>query len=94
MFANKQEIENSELERYIEALAERAIRLRLDTAVDFLLESHIPAIGLLHNFGHFAQPLISPLFGADRVALVQALLSDKKNIEKLQNLIQAKRKSS
>lgn len=81
---------DEELDRWIDGLAQRVVSLRMESAVEFFLESHLPATTLLHNIGLFAQPLVTPFFGAERLESMQKLLSDRAQVEKLQQAIRTK----
>ena len=59
----------------------------LELPAKLMLESHLPVIGLMENMTHLSAPLLTPLFGVERLERFSKLLSDRSNIERLAALL-------
>jgi hypothetical protein len=65
----------------LEALAAKAIRLRLEAPLAFFLEAHLPISTLIHQAGVLFEPMMTPLFGAERTGKAMEFFSRRENIE-------------
>ena len=74
----------------IERIAARIRELGLEVPATIFLELHLPVASLLHTSVLFAQPMVTPLFGFERVQGLVELFSDRKNIEQLIERLTAK----
>ena len=74
---------DSELEKSIDNLAARCVELRLDSALEFLIESHLPISTFAHTAHLFLEPMSRPFLGADRNNLIREFLSSRDNLELL-----------
>ncbi len=83
---SKGEIENEQL---LQAAARFLIRNRIQVPARILLEIHLPLTTVLHTAGLLFQPLLTPLIGVERTAVLSRLLADRKHAEKLIKLLEA-----
>ncbi len=72
----------------LERIAQRIVRLHLETPCVFFLELHLPVVSLLQTASVVAAPLMTPLFQAERIHTLQSILSSRRNIETLISLIE------
>ena len=66
----------------LDRAADKVAALHLESPVVFFLEIHKPLARLAYHLGIFCEPLLAPLFGPDRYAVLHALLSAPENIDK------------
>ena len=67
----------------IDRLAGKIVELRLETPALLFLEMHLPVLGLAHASTLFAQPLLSPFFGVERVENLSRIFSERRSVETL-----------
>lgn len=72
----------------VQRLAKKIISLRLQVPATFFLEMHVPITTIAHSATLVLEPLTTPLFGAERIEDLKIVLSERKNIERLIDLIQ------
>ncbi|MFN8390013.1 MAG: hypothetical protein U0136_06960 [Bdellovibrionota bacterium] len=72
----------------IHRLAEGIVVRRLELPATLFLEMHLPVTTLIHASTLLLEPLVSPLFGAERVHTFSQLLAERKNVERLIREIQ------
>lgn len=77
-------------ETTIAHIAERIIALKLELPALLFLQLHLPLTTLAHTACLFCAPVASPLFGFERVKAVEELLSERKNVERLIELLEKK----
>lgn len=58
-------------------------RRRLELPARIFLEMHLPLLTVVHTAAIFFQPLLSPVFGAERVERLATVLSDRKEVERI-----------
>jgi len=71
-------------------IAEKIIKMRLQVPALFFLEIHKPLTTLAHTGSLFLQPLLSPVFGAERIESLNNVLAERKNIDNLIRLIESR----
>lgn len=72
-----------EFDDALDRLARKVVNRRLEAAVQFFLEAHLPFVTIFHTAGLLFEPIATPLFGAERVHSLNRLFSDRKNVEEL-----------
>ena len=75
--------DSSTKEALISRTAERVTDLRLEAAVCFLLEAHLPLVSLLHTAGLFLEPFAAPFLPRRHVDVLKAVFSDRQSVEEL-----------
>ena len=83
---------NIVLETTLAQIADRIIALKLELPALLFLQLHLPLTTLAHTACLLCAPIASPLFGFERIKAVEELLSDRKNIERLIELIEKQNK--
>ena len=78
----------NEQDALLEKCAKRIVELRLETPALFFLEAHKPLTTLFHTGTLMLAPIASPLFGAERIHSLQTFLAERKNVERLIELIE------
>ena len=78
------------VDELIEWAAEQITTRRLELPATLFLELHLPVAGLLHSFVLAGQPVLSPLFGIERLERLALLLADRKTLRQLIDRIQSK----
>jgi hypothetical protein len=76
------ESENA-LDKSIESIADYVVQHKIEAAVLFFLEAHIPMTSVLHSVSLLLQPIMTPLFGAEKIGITNALLSDRNSVQSL-----------
>ena len=76
-------ISQLQLERFIDQLAEQVVRRKLETPALMFLEMHLPITSIAHTSTLFFQPLLGPVFGAERFHTLSQFLSERKNVDAL-----------
>ena len=74
---------DQEIESYAKFIKSKGLEL----PAKLMLESHLPVAGLMENMTHFSLPLLTPLFGAERMDRLTRLLRDRGSIQKLVSLL-------
>ena len=67
----------------LEQLAQGIVARKLEVPACIFLEMHLPLTALLHTSTLLFQPLLSPLFGAERLTMLSRILAERKNVERL-----------
>ncbi len=67
----------------IDAIAEYVVSRKVESAVVFFLEAHLPMASVMHSVSLLLQPVMTPLFGAEKIAVSNALLSDRRLVQQL-----------
>lgn len=80
----------AEVEALIEWAAQKITERKLELPATLFLEMHLPVAGLLHSAVLLGQPMLSPLFGVERIDRLAALVSDRQSLRRLLERIQAK----
>jgi hypothetical protein len=73
----------------LKPLAERIVKARLDVPAVFFLELQKPVSELLHAGLMLSEPVTVPLFGIERIRHLEALFSNRTNIEYLIQMIES-----
>ena len=76
-------------EKFANAIAER----RLEVPALLFLELHRPFLTIAHTSALFAQPFLTPFFGAEKIEGLLEFLNDRRNIEHLIAKIQQRSSS-
>ena len=75
----EQEIRNPTLDQ----IAGMLIRRQLALPAKIFLEMHLPLTALAHTSTLLFQPLLTPLFGLEKIEKFSALLANRQNVEYL-----------
>ena len=82
-----------QLEAKLNHYAQKITNSGLAVPAAFFLELHLPLGNLLHTGTLMLEPITTPLFGAERISYLRELLADRKNIERLLELLEEKSKT-
>ena len=80
--------DDERVEQALQSAAKRVVDLGFEAPVCFFLQAHLPFTTIAHTVGLLFQPIATPLFGTERVELMQLILSERKNVERLEELIE------
>ena len=83
--------EGAEADALTERIAQKLRNARLEVPALFFLEAHLPFVTFAHTLGLLLEPMALPLFGAERIAVLRTLLSDRANVELLIRKLEADR---
>lgn len=78
----------SDLERYLDRAARKVVTLGLEAPVRFFLEAHLPFTTIFHTLGLACTPIATPLFGTERIGMLNSFLSERRNVEALMQRIE------
>ena len=67
----------------IDTLAQKIVERRLEVPALLFLEMHLPLVTIAHTGSLLFSPLLTPVFGAERVHNLSELLAERQNIEAL-----------
>lgn len=71
------------VESYLRMLAQKVCNLGLAVPVVFLLEAHKPLTSILHASTLMLEPMLTPIFGLQRIQPLERILADRENIDLL-----------
>lgn len=72
-----------------QCLAEKIVAQRLELPALLALEMHLPMTSIFHTTSLFFEPMLAPLFGAERFRQLSRLLSERENVRELMERIRA-----
>ena len=73
----------------LEQFARHVVERRLEAPLLFILEAHLPLQTVLYHGGLLIAPLLKPLLGAELVAQVETVLSERRHLERVIDRIEA-----
>lgn len=84
------EVSSEDFEAWLDRTAERVVALKLESLVEFAVESHLPTSTLLLNMGIVLQPLLLSVASPHSLAKFHQLLADRANLERFLTLVREK----
>ncbi|MCB0323892.1 MAG: hypothetical protein KDD69_09975 [Bdellovibrionales bacterium] len=79
---------DSAVEAMLVDAAARIRALRVEAAVLFLIEAHLPLRTLLHTVTLVLEPALGPIVGVSRIELLLKLLSTREHLERFAELLE------
>ena len=87
------EVSAEDFEAWLDRTAERVVALKLESLVEFAVESHVPTSTLLLNMGIVLQPFLLSVASPNSLARFHQLLADRANLERFLTLVRQKTES-
>ena len=82
-----------DLNKSIDTFAKRCVAMKVDSAVEFFIEAHLPLTTVAHTAHIFFEPITRPFLGVDRTAFLRELLSSPESLNELSSRMQYHRNS-
>jgi hypothetical protein len=77
------EVTIEQRDAFIEAAAQRIVKMRMEVPAIFFLEMHKPLAFVAGQSLLVATPVLAPFFGVDKVGQASAIMSERANVERL-----------
>lgn len=76
-------LDRKALESHLRGLAQKVCQIGLAVPALFLLEAHKPLTSILHASTLMLEPVLTPIFGLQRIQPLEQILADRENIDLL-----------
>ncbi len=77
------DVTDKDREAFIEAVAQRIVKMRMEVPAIFFLEMHKPLAFVAGQSLLVASPVLAPFFGIDKVEQASEIMSERENVERL-----------
>jgi hypothetical protein len=77
------DVTDKDRDTFIEAVAQRVVKMRMEAPAIFFLEMHKPLAFVAGQSLLVASPVLAPFFGIDKVGQASEIMSDRANVERL-----------